>query len=414
MLRVALVVPEFHGEKGPGGGINTMAESILRDLSPRDDVDVEVVSLRMSRHAPQSQRILAPRSWFRGPRVTSRAVGAVVVHDVGSWLAEWEPVRYFPRKVLTDVVRRFDVALVLSGSPAAALSVSRSGLPVVSYAASLVREERVRLQTQLSGPVKLLTLLNTSVVSVLDRRAVRLADVVLAINPSMADTYRALGAKTSRLLPPGLDTDDFSPAGARRHDGPILSVGRLSDPRKGTDRLIRAYASAVETDPDLPRLVLAGRLAPSSNDMALIDELGLSSRVDVVSPVPAGGLVDLYRSASQFVMASHEEGLGIVALEAMACGLPVVATNTEGSQFVLGSPVRGGIVVDRGLAAEAELAEGILALHRDRVRADVLGADARTVVVEGFSRAAATDGLVQVVRSLAARGGGGATALTGS
>jgi len=412
VLRVALVVPEFHGEKGPGGGINTMAESILRDLGPRDDVAVEVVSLRMSRQAPQSQRILAPRSWLRGPRATTRTVGAVVVHDIGSWLAEWEPVRYFPRRILTDVVRHFDVALVLSGSPAAAFSVSRSGMPVVSYAASLVREERVRLQAQLSGPVKLLTLLNTRLVSVLDQRAVRLADIVLAINPSMADMYRALGAKMSRLLPPGLDTDDFSPSGDRRHDGPILSVGRLSDPRKGTDRLIRAYAAAVETDPDLPRMVLAGRLAPSPDDVALIDELGLSSRVDVVSPVPAGGLVDLYRSASQFVMASHEEGLGIVALEAMACGLPVVATDTEGSRFVLGSPVRGGIVVDRGAAAEAELAGGIRALHRDRAQADALGADARRVVVDRFSRAAATDALVQVLRSLVARGG--ATTQTGS
>ena len=400
MLRVALIVPEFHGEKGPGGGINTMAESLSTDLASVEGVDVEVVSLRMSRHAPQSHRMTSPATWARGPRITTRTVGGTTVHDVGSWFAESEVLRNWPRRQLDRLVRTFDVAVVLAGSPAAAYAVLRSGVPVVCYAASLVREERRSVLAAQRGPRAWLTRINTYLVSSLERTALRRADVAVAINPGMQEVYRRLGARRVELLPPTIDIDAFSPTGPRAVDGPILTVGRLADPRKGVDRLLRAYAKALAEVPDLPRLVLAGRQGPTDDNTRLSRELGIDERVEVVAPIPDGGLSDLYRGSSVFVMSSHEEGFGIVAIEAMACGLPVVATDTEGSRFVFDDEPHPGLLVDRGDRAVEEIADALVTLRSEPHRADDLALRARQVVIDRFSRKSAVGALLGVVDSV--------------
>lgn len=400
MLRVALVVPEYHGEKGPGGGINTMAESLSTDLASVEGVRVEVISLRMSRHAKQSHRLTSPATWARGPRITKRTVNGTTVHDVGAWLAEWEVMRNWPRRTLDRLLRTFDVAVVLAGSPAAAFAVLHAGIPVVCYAASLVRDERRSILASQRGPRAWLSRFNTSIVSSLERSALRRSGVAVAINPSMQKTYCRLGAGRVELLPPTIDIDAFSPIGPRATTGPILSVGRLADPRKGIDRLLRAYARALAVVPDLPSLVLAGRQGPSEDDLKLARELCVDDRVDVVAPIPDEGLASLYRQSSIFVMASHEEGFGIVAIEAMACGLPVVATDTEGSRFIFASDPHPGLLVDHGDNAVVELADALIALHSDTVRAEALSLRAREVVIDRFSRASAVDALMDVVDSV--------------
>jgi glycosyltransferase involved in cell wall biosynthesis len=78
--------------------------------------------------------------------------------------------------------------------------------------------------------------------------------------------------------------------------------------------------------------------------------------VDIRSDVPSNELASLYRGASVFVQSSHEEGLGISVLEAMACGLPVVATDTFGSRETVDDGVTGLRVSQQ---TEREAIEGI-------------------------------------------------------
>jgi glycosyltransferase involved in cell wall biosynthesis len=172
----------------------------------------------------------------------------------------------------------------------------------------------------------------TKVTSRIERLALGTVDAVFVENEAMLRHVRTLSRAYVTKASPGIDTSLFCPpaAGWNRH-GHILSVCRLSDPRKGIDRTIRAYAELVQARADAPDLVLAGRGSLPAPVAALAAEMGLASRVIVRPDVKPDELVDLYRGASVFLQTSFEEGLGLSVLEAMACGLPVVATETAGS-----------------------------------------------------------------------------------
>ena len=112
----------------------------------------------------------------------------------------------------------------------------------------------------------------------------------------------------------------------------MLSVGRLV-PRKGFDTVIRALAAV----PDAELVVVGG---PAAGDLAddpeavrlrrLAERLGVADRVRLVGAVPRPDMPALLRSADLVVCAPWYEPFGLVPLEAMACGVPVVATAVGG------------------------------------------------------------------------------------
>jgi glycosyltransferase involved in cell wall biosynthesis len=191
----------------------------------------------------------------------------------------------------------------------------------------------------------------------METRALKRADAVFVENDEMHKVCKRLGQEHTYKLPPGVDTRRFAPAATWRADGYILSVCRLDDARKGLDRLVKAYSSLMADDDGTPRLILAGRGRLDSGVLALIDQLGVRDRIEIRSNVANEELADLYQGASVFVQTSHEEGLGISVLEAMACGLPVVATDTFGSRETVEDGLSGMRVPQR---SERETIEAII------------------------------------------------------
>ena len=140
----------------------------------------------------------------------------------------------------------------------------------------------------------------------------------------------------------------------------ILTVARLSvqDRYKGVDRVLRLMPVLRSRFPDLAYLVVGDgddqpRLA------ALAHDLGVSDAVRFAGRVPDEELVDHYRLADLFVMPSSKEGFGIVFLEAMACGVPAVGLDVDGSVDPLSLAPLGHAV------PEAELLPTILRLLSD-------------------------------------------------
>ena len=188
----------------------------------------------------------------------------------------------------------------------------------------------------------------------LERQVAQLADRVIA---SCTDEKRELvrmGTASSRIdiVPSGVDCDWFIPDGpraprSRRHR--LLVVGRLV-PRKGVDDAIAALQWTDDTE-----LIIAGgpraenlRHDPEARRLkALARDLGLAERVRLVGQVPHTELPTLIRSADLVVCLPWYEPFGIVPLEAMACGVPVVGSAVGGLLDTVIDGVTGALLPAR-------------------------------------------------------------------
>ncbi len=173
----------------------------------------------------------------------------------------------------------------------------------------------------------------------------RSADRIIATCSDEVFELKAMGIDTGKvsIAPCGVDLGLFSadgpPApGPRTHR--ILSVGRLV-PRKGVDLVIRALPQLAEAGfDDVELLIVGGGAEPGvlhadpevRRLMGLAEGLGVADKVTLQGQVPRGDMPGIFRSADAVVCTPWYEPFGIVPLEAMACGVPVVAAAVGGLQ----------------------------------------------------------------------------------
>jgi len=144
-----------------------------------------------------------------------------------------------------------------------------------------------------------------------------------------------------RMLANGVDTELFQPSpDIERDAAEILCVGRASDPNKGIGNLIRALARL----PQPLRLTLVDDDHPDSPARKLALRLGCADRLQITGRIDNAELVRRYRRASLVVVPSRYEGFGLPAVEAMACGTPVVACAAGALTEVVGA-AGGGVLV---------------------------------------------------------------------
>jgi glycosyltransferase involved in cell wall biosynthesis len=237
----------------------------------------------------------------------------------------------------------------------------------------------------------------TSVVTGMERAVLRRASLVVAVNETRRREVEAIVGSRHRVATAhtGVDVSRFTP-GPYRDDGYLLTVGRLADARKNVSLLVRAYASARARVPSLPRLVLAGHSGPPAECCRLVAELGLAESVQYLGAVNRSELASLYHGASAFVLSSDEEGQGIVILEAMASGLPIVATACVGPPEIVTHDREGLLVPVRSVEG---MADALIRLCGDRALRHRLSVAARARTVAEFSLDATGARLCQLYRS---------------
>jgi D-inositol-3-phosphate glycosyltransferase len=154
----------------------------------------------------------------------------------------------------------------------------------------------------------------------------------------------------------------------------LLFVGRIQ-PLKGPEVLVKAAAELLARHPswggELEVVVLGG---PSGSGLAhphalddLAQQLGIAAQVRFVKPVPRAELAQWYRAADLVAVPSHSESFGLVAVEAQACGTPVVAADVGGLPTAVGE---AGILVDGHQAPK--WADALESLLLDPERREVL------------------------------------------
>jgi glycosyltransferase involved in cell wall biosynthesis len=238
--------------------------------------------------------------------------------------------------------------------------------------------------------------------------AARKSDRAVAISSHTARQVQRLAGVLPEVIPYGVGLPAAAIGGEREAvpgapggDFVALFVGRLVE-RKGVDVLLRAVARLPGSLP--LRVVIVGDGPERGRLEALARELGLDTRVRFSGRVSAAELERSYRAARVFVLPAvvdrrgDTEGLGVVLLEAMSYGVPVVASRTGGITDIVEDGTNG-ILVEPG--DPDALAAALERLARDPVLASRLGEAGRRTVEGRFSWDAIAERWEQLYRSLA-------------
>lgn len=205
------------------------------------------------------------------------------------------------------------------------------------------------------------------------------SDGVIAVSRAEALTaLERLGASPERLsvVYPGVDSTLFHPAARPVAGRPGILVAARLEPLKGVDLAVRALALL---DPEVrPVLRIAGGATADDSFgpslLALAAELGVSGDVELLGPQSRTALASLMRSSTLVLVPSHSETYGLVALEAAASGVPVVASATGGLVEAVRDGVTGLLVAGR---EPRDWATAIGRVVADRELRDRLGAQGR-------------------------------------
>lgn len=325
-VKIAIVVPSLP----TGGGVSAVAWFLHDAIEHADGFTCDLISLAVRADDEASVRLVDPSTWGAAVEMQERTVEDTPYVHVGAYWSEFEFQRYQPRRQLTERLNEYDVIQVVAGIPAWALVARKAIPPVALQVATLARVERAMKLREGGGLLGMWRSLMTRVTRRLDTRGLRSSDIVFVENQWMEDHVRSTGANVV-FAPPGVDVSRFHPSDRSFSDRDyLLSVGRFGDTRKNVSMLFRAYARVCDDNPAVPRLVLAGKTAPPDSAWALARQLGIRDSIDFHERVPLDELAALYRNARLFLLSSDEEGLGLVLLEAMASGVPVVSTDCGG------------------------------------------------------------------------------------
>ena len=349
---------------GDGGGLNVYVREVARRMGARG-VTVDVFTRRTDPDQPDTVEI---------------DPGVALHHlDAG-------PAAPIPKEDLTAVLCPFELALAdhprladlevlhahywLSGWVGRRVA-RRTGIPLVQTFHTLAALKNATLAPgdAPEGPLRL----------VAEAEVARDADQVLVLTCGEARLFHSsFGLSGARLtvVPAGVDLDVFTPGddgpGA---DGPgdaaapggveLLFAGRLQ-PLKGPDVALRTFA-AVRDQRDDVRLRIVGGTSGTSGATtsvaaltALADELGVAEHVTFEPALPQAALAERLRAADVVLVPSRSETFGLIALEAQACGTPVVAARVAGLEVVVRD---GGVLVDGH--DPADHARAVLALLAD-------------------------------------------------
>ena len=351
---------------GDGGGLNVFVLQTARRLAARG-VEVDVFTRRVAPGQPSTEEVA---DGVHLHRIDTGTAGPMDKHDLASRLCAFVAgMQRHPTAGSHDVLHAH---YWLSGWVARRLRGDWDVPIVVTFHTLGVLKNATLAPGDLPEPA-LRLLAEQRIAADADRIAVLTCGEARIIH----DTF-GVGGRRIGVVPAGVDLAAFGPHGPRpplvgvAADGPLLLfVGRLQ-PLKGPDVAVRTLAK-VRTEIPGAHLAIIGGASGSGDGRTgptelqhLADSLGVGHAVSFHEPMPQQALAGWYRAADIVLAPSRSETFGLVALEAQACGTPVVAADVPGLRATVragGRLVAGHDPTDHAAAVVEVLLDPDVARH---------------------------------------------------
>ncbi len=334
--------------QGDAGGMNVYINELAHTMAGRG-IDVTVFTRRADEITPEVTEV---RDGYRVVHVAAGPPSPIpiadMIHHVGEF-TEGTLAWMDAAGIQPDVIHSH---YWLSGWAGVVLKEAL-GVPLANSFHTLgrVKDLTRRSDEPPSSPVRTFT----------EQEVIARSDCVIASTPhEFEDLLDHYGASPERLCtsPPGIDHSVFMPgdrADARRwlglppRDPLVLFVGRIQ-PLKAADVAVAALAQIEPVAGRKPQLLLVGGPSGGQGDAelarlrSLVAELGVGDRVHFVPTQPHTALARFYQAADVLIVPSRSETFGLVAAEAQACGLPVVAASVGGLPYAVADGETGLLV----------------------------------------------------------------------
>lgn len=370
------------------GGVAFMARWLADDLERRGH-KITVTHYATLGHEPDLSAGLTGLLSGRKPAIRRyRDWGGKDFVAVGCRLPEIESNYYRDSDHWRELIAAHDFHVAVGGTLPIAWPLAAAGVPYLVWCASDVDGDRAERRRAMSLPRLLFEKFVVSPrLAGLERRVLAGPGRILAISEFTRKKLRAAAGNANReiaRLPIPVDLERFRPPDAPPTPGVIGCAGRLTDPRKNLDLLLEAVAILHRNDIAV-RLELAGDVPADLGPRA--ERLGIADRVVSRGRLDEDAYAAFHRGIDVLAISSTQEGHNIVGIEAMASGVPVVATRCGGPEGFVEDGVTGYLT---GLTAK-ELAAALARVIGDRNRRAVMGAEARRMAeteygVDAFRR----------------------------
>lgn len=324
----------MHTVYGPGGGVLTVVRQLAEDLGRRHDVEiVSVTRPRKTPVHPLPESVKVRSLVDTGPRATAPGL------DRPSRLMPEDEPHYKSYSEATDRALEEFLPSVRDGAlvgmqPGLNLAVARLANPDVVRVGQMHRPFEPRRK---------------QLIKAMEREIPKL-DAFLTLTSSDADLYRKKLGKGLRIEVMPNATPAYEGEPSTLDHKVVTAAGHLR-PNKGFDRLIDAWTTVAKEFPDWELRIFGS--GPMEEELrAQISRLGLDGQVRLMGY--STRLREELASSSVFVMTSHKEAYGMVVVEAMSCGVPVVTFDASGPASIVQHGVDGFVVPNgdiTGLAA---------------------------------------------------------------
>jgi glycosyltransferase involved in cell wall biosynthesis len=266
-----------------------------------------------------------------------------------------EPMTFSLRaaRILLPRAEEFDVVHDNQSLGWGLLRLVRAGVPTVATVHHPVAIDRKLELVAARSVRRRLTLSRWYAFTGMQARVARRLDAVTTVSEnSRRDiaTYMGVGPSGVQVIPVGIDPAEFTPppAGQARDTDSILAITSADVALKGLVHLLEALAKLRTERP--VRLTVVGTAKPGGPADAALDRLSLRDAVRFTGPVPEAELISLLQRAAVVAIPSLYEGFSLPAVEAMACGTPLVTTDAGALPEVVGS--KAGLRVRAGDVGE--------------------------------------------------------------